>query len=451
MPPLLAALFLLVGAHAGNARGNLFGAEAALSGGALVATTRAAEATWYNPAGLGGSDRTRLNVNLSAFVLRIRQSDSIIQTTIGDTELSTPADATQLVSVPSSISMVRRLSARTTLGLGVYVTGAERFNLLASGQDPIDEPWSDGVYTRSLQVLSETQQFHVGLSVGSAVSDRLRLGGSLMAVYDRFVVASSFLADLAGTEAGDRRRATLETANNESGNAIGLRGVAALQWEFAQDLHLGLVIRTPVLGIYRWGKVSTSLFATIDPAPADQPPTAFDYSDGRTDKLEAVQVDPMRISLSFGVTRPRFVLGIEGEVAFGVVEDATGYARRVHGNVALGGRFQVRDRVWLGAGLFTDMSPVDDVRIMHAGLDYYGLTFGPEFRNPVRARGRDDGVVFSTGVGVRYALGIGPFGALAFNGNAAMDEVNPGTQFTSSPEQVMFHEASLLIGSSVAF
>ncbi|MCB9664312.1 MAG: hypothetical protein H6732_09375 [Alphaproteobacteria bacterium] len=452
MPAPLLLLAWIGTAVAGNARGNLFGSEAALTGGAMGATTRAAEATWYNPAGLGGSDRTRLSVNLSAFVLRIRPFDALITTQLLDQTLQTPADATQLVAIPSSISLVRRVSDRTALGIGVYVTSADRTNVIASARDQVASPWAGTLYTRSLQLLSETQQYHLGLSFGTELpSERVRIGGSLMGVYDLAVSSQSFLANLQGTEQGQVRRATLDANDASTYNAIGIRSVVSVQWEFVPSWHVGLVARTPVLGFYRWGKYSTSRLVTQDVEPTVEAAQTFLYEDGRVDGTQAVQVDPMRIALSFGVVRPTFSIGVEGEVAFGVVSDTSGQPRRVHGNVALGGRFRASERVWIGAGLFTDLSPFSEVTVLASTQDYFGGSLGTEIRNPIRARGREDGVVFSTTFGLRYAAGVGTFGATLFDARLSAEVLDLESVLRVQPHELVFHELSVLVGSSVAF
>ncbi len=436
-------------AHAGNDRGNAYGAEAATTAGALVATTREAEATWYNPAGLGGTERTRLSVNLSAFVMRIREHDAFVTTRVGDDELRTPGSATQLVSVPSSITLVRRVSPRTSFGLGVYVTRADRINVLSSAQQDLNDPWDVAVYTQSFQVLSEVQQYHAGISIGTEVSDRVRLGGSVFGVYDRVITSESFVSHLTGSRDGVDQLQTFETNASATFNALGIRAVGSLQWQMTNHWSLGLVVRTPVLGFYRWGKFAITEVQNVEPAGGGLE-DAFSYADGDLDETRAVQVDPMRVSLAFGVVYPRFTFGLEGEVAFGVVLDTSGSARRVHGNATLGGRFAVTERLWLGAGLFTDLSPTANVGLLASRLDFYGLTFGPEVRTPVRARGRDDGIVFSTTVGVRYAVGTGPFGTVLFEPRKPVaGGVVPALQ--TLPQRVAFHEISLLLGSSVAF
>src|SRR5258707_9243792 len=59
-------------ATAGNEDSFLFGDQAALVAGAVVATTKNTASIWYNPAGLALNDRGRIELSGTAFTLRDR-------------------------------------------------------------------------------------------------------------------------------------------------------------------------------------------------------------------------------------------------------------------------------------------------------------------------------------------------------------------------------------------
>ncbi|MCA9572155.1 MAG: hypothetical protein KC656_30155, partial [Myxococcales bacterium] len=75
---------------------------------------------------------------------------------------------------------------------------------------------------------------------------------------------------------------------------------------------------------------------------------------------------------------------------------------------------------------------------------YYGVTFGPELRTPLAMRDRDEPLVFSTTLGVRYALGFGSYGQIAFR------PFEPG-QLSARERTLFMHELQVILGTSVSF
>ena len=71
------ALALTVG-RVRPAAGQVFlGNDAALTGGAVGAQTRDSDAVWYNPAGLAGVVRTKVELSASLFSYRLREVKDI--------------------------------------------------------------------------------------------------------------------------------------------------------------------------------------------------------------------------------------------------------------------------------------------------------------------------------------------------------------------------------------
>lgn len=70
-----------------------------------------------------------------------------------------------------------------------------------------------------------------------------------------------------------------------------------------------------------------------------------------------------------------------------------------------------------------------------------------EMRSPYKVGDNNTPLVFSTTLGVRYAIGIGDFGAIRINLTAADDE-----PVVSQPvESGIFHEISLHVSSGLTF
>src|SRR6516165_6032428 len=105
MRPSRAAFVLtvLVAGRAGaqNADGILLGAEAALTGGAVLATAHDAAGAYYNPAGLAALPASTLQVSGSVYQLSSVRLGSFVRTTLPWTRLDQTLTATDWNTVPS--------------------------------------------------------------------------------------------------------------------------------------------------------------------------------------------------------------------------------------------------------------------------------------------------------------------------------------------------------------
>lgn len=72
---VVASLALGPLARAGNQRSAFPGGEAPMSAGALVASMRGGDAIWYNPAGLGGQKRSKIDLSATSFTYRLQRVD----------------------------------------------------------------------------------------------------------------------------------------------------------------------------------------------------------------------------------------------------------------------------------------------------------------------------------------------------------------------------------------
>jgi hypothetical protein len=116
-------------------------------------------------------------------------------------------------------------------------------------------------------------------------------------------------------------------------------------------------------------------------------------------------------------------------------------------NVRMGGSIEVRENLEIGAGLFTDRSPVDEiVTFPEFDVDYYGISAGVRSVQPVRlAEGESsDTLVFEWTLAVRYSYGTGDAGEARF------DLV--GNEFVSADTvDVDFHQLYLHVGTGLRF
>ena len=102
-------------AHAGNDDGVLVGNDAALMAGAVTATVVDGSALWYNPAGLAAARVDTVDVSGSAFVLRTYHAKELLSGADGS---NSDAKVTEIVSVPSALTFVRKLAPGLNVGAG---------------------------------------------------------------------------------------------------------------------------------------------------------------------------------------------------------------------------------------------------------------------------------------------------------------------------------------------
>src|SRR5215472_867377 len=174
------SLTLTLDARAGNEEPFLFGDQAALTGGAVVATSRDAAAIWYNPAGLGQNQRVRLEVSASAFTYRLRPIPRGLALDLPTTRAQESIQSSDIDIVPTSIAAVRQIADGVNLGVGVFTTEEDLtdFERTASTSDPTMSLDVAGALTGTLI------RYHAGPSIGWQASRRVRIGVSLFGVYE---------------------------------------------------------------------------------------------------------------------------------------------------------------------------------------------------------------------------------------------------------------------------
>ena len=136
------------------------------------------------------------------------------------------------------------------------------------------------------------------------------------------------------------------------------------------------------------------------------------------------------------------------QVEYSSAATGGGDVRKPTVNGRVGGAFPVSDRFALGGGLFTDRSQnVDPRDLGETKIHFYGGSFGGQFRTAHDVEQEDDeeedrGLVFSTTIALRYAIGLGDIGGLTFS---------PAVPPELTVADVTVHEVSVHIGSALDF
>lgn len=408
---------------------------AALSSGAVVATIRSGGAIWYNPAGLGGNTRDKLDVSLSAFVLRDRRAAGAVKGRIAEgLEARSDLDSLELASIPSALVFSRRLDASITLGLGVFVPQMDLNRVSAT--TPIT---ADGVdYLQRVEFDRLTQRYAVGPAIGWAVSPRLRLGAALFGIYETEAAGARIWSRL-DVDGFESPASALLLEVDGTFDRFGTQPTVGLQWQPADGLHVGVTLRGPEIRVTGFGEGSS----LVQLAGSGQP-TISEYDDGIVDDEGFGLMGPA--SAHGGVAFPLLggQLAIAAEVRMGLDDDEADRRFEPVLNVQLGGLWPISETWAIGAGLFTDFSATHKADELWAErVDFYGVTGGVRLRDPLTLSGGGE-LVFETTIGVRYAVGVGEVGGLA------LDYLSEGL-IEDLAVDVVHHTAALHIGSALLF
>ncbi|MGM0578431.1 MAG: OmpP1/FadL family transporter [Myxococcota bacterium] len=435
---LLAALLLFGAdsARAGNDDEVLLGNDAALTGGAVTATVSDGSALWYNPAGLAGVRRNSVDLSASAFTLRSYDAPRFISVAGGP---STGASVREFVSIPSALTMVRRLGEDLELGLGLFTSESSDYVL------------RETLVTRApstswvLNVATSSAAYHGAAGLAWRLSPDLRVGFGLLGSYRAASSSGWFFAGASGT---DGASVVSGAGTQSSAQTLGLQLRAGVQWSFAERWRLGASIRSPEMVFFSTADVSevqveaqggggqqTSISLT---------PVEDEDSSGGFDMFLPARV---RLGVGWEGDRGRFDAevdvqhGVTADLPFGEVE------REAVWNARVGGRVDVSPTVSLGFGAFTDRSAEPDPEdFAELHVDFYGVTTGVHWETAHRLADDEEtpDFVLSTTVGLRYAYGTGDIGSLLVD--FATDEV------ASFPaESLTVHEVSLHLGSGIWF
>lgn len=450
---LVGAIVATPAARAGNLDSFFLGNHAAMTGGAILPVTRGSDALWYNPAGLGGVLTSSLDLSGSAFVVRFRDLPEAIQTTTVDGTRIDELGSIEILSVPTSLVFVRNFTRGLTGAIGIFVPSQDEFRAShvteapAFGGTGTGLDYDDGIFMRW-----RFAEYHTLLGLGWQIVPSFRIGLSLSFVYSATEVSTQFWTHTyAPGQVQQPFQSVALVQQDILAKSFGGQMSMGIQWEFAPTWHLGLTIRSPTLLFAVWGdQFAVAAFAGVFPGATAEADLAHDAAPPELDGVEVLS--PMRVLFGLSKEFGWGTLTLEGDVQPGFSNETLGIDMNVIGNARVGVKYDISKKFSGGVGLFTDLAaepPPDGLGT--AKVDYFGVAFGFEFRTPYKVSDKEGAkaLVFSTTVGLRYALGIGEAGAIRFNPSATGLEGDPYVE--DLVERAIFHEVTLHIGSAVNF
>jgi hypothetical protein len=448
-------------AFAGNLDSFPLGNEAAMTGGALVASTRDSAATWYNPAGLAKLGRDSIDGSASAFSYRVYVLPAAVRVHLPDGAHTADATSSAVLSVPESLVTARRVNDRITVGIGVFEQRQDfvsvRAAVSAQGMVAGGSAYS---YSTAFDVVQQVATYYAGPAVGWSVTPRLQLGAALFGGYTTLTTLFDFGSTL--TNGGDHATGVLE--RNASIDVVGVRPVAGLQWEPVDGWDVGFVVRAPYVGLAGKQRITGIDQQSVVPASGGAG-TSLSLPNDSSVGTSVQIVEPARFHGGFA----HFFDRERGWIGMGIDyqmpqnnDDGTPKSTSVW-NMQVGGRWSASDTVSFGAGLFTDRSPTPATyaqstlenqidHISSARIDFTGASGGVEYRRRYSAvREGDDprrprGLEFSTTLALRYAYGHG-----TIQGAAVEPLTSAPNDYRPISTQATVHEINVHIGSALYF
>jgi hypothetical protein len=433
---------MLVGgrARAGNQESVFLGNQAAMSGGAVAAWVNDGGAPWYNPAGLATIAGTSVDLSASAFVVRHYVLPDAARTLLADETITEDASFTEVVSVPAALTVMRKFSDDVAGALAVFVPYQE--DILVSAAFDRQRPGFR--YRWTFSASRRAARYYAGPAIGVRLSDRIHLGLSLFGTYETRLTARDFFSSLDAPTS--RINTALLTVDQKLDQKLfGATAVLGLRWNVDDAWSAAVVLRPPLFHVAGKAQVDFTGTQTAVDRNGDLVIQAESgQQDSEPDKFDVME--PGRVQL--GVARK--LVGGRVSAQFEWQSAATGgdVERRAIVNGRVGASFPIADTIALGGGLFTDLSPNRQPSDLgETKVDFYGGSLGMRFSTAHEVMDEEQeeetkGLVFSTTVALRYALGLGEIGGLRFAPTSAPE------RFVS---EVMLHELSLHIGSALDF
>ena len=248
----------------------------------------------------------------------------------------------------------------------------------------------------------------------------------------------------------------LTNESTERSTRIGLQANIGLQWQPAERLSVGVSLWTPLLQLKETLE-STSLTSIAVVGPGVPPDFDMIFDPQVRDATGTGAIEPWRITVGLAWEFERGHISGEASYspalqAFDLGADLVGQPiyltdRDQLWNLRIGGLYRLKQKLQIGAGVFTDRSAATgDVRFPEFDVDFYGFTTGVRMLTPVRLAKEESAksIVFDTTISLRYSYGTGKAGG-------SISDLIDGDLVSTVPVNVEFHEIYFYLGTGIRF
>ena len=360
----------------------LVGLVEAVEGGAYLARTQDASASFYNPAGLAAAE-TSLTASASGFVWSQLRSQALGQSTSHSQIENSPGYFAAVIGTP--------LFKTDAVRLGFCITNAVSWS--PAGIDEVLEapPASGQRLTYSSKVGFSTVV--PTLSVGYKLTPTVRLGAGVGLAHTAFSDTETFSGELPISGSAARFVSVLRA----SGDTYHVALSAGVQWDAAPQITVGAVFRAPGLRLASGSLVTyesmTQVGALTTTASFRDDSGAFQYklplelSAGVAYRVGPFQAEiDVRYHASAGqytFYRSARPVQVTNQNPDGSISQSTQpfadvvYSTRAVANVAAGASYRLGKALAFHAGFFNSSSPIGSAALTpFQQADLYGATFG---------------------------------------------------------------------------
>jgi hypothetical protein len=430
------AAFLVVPAvgKAGNTEDVVAGSDVALTGGAVVANVHTGGAMWFNPAGVARLDSRSVDLTGAVLSYSIASAPGSLSIESGE---QSGGDYSAVQAIPRALTFVASPKPALRWGIGFFFSRSfDRFLqdtvATAAGSTEPSEFFATADEAKSV--------YHLSGTLAWKKSEKFLFGGGL-----DIVIASKKATEIVTGAYAMGAAGAFDRSSNQSIAGGGLQLKVGLQWAPIKQVRIGWMVATPSYLVYLDNETTATRLLSPPNAPAQFQGTQIDEIGGAWAGVEP------------GVTR----LGIATLGKWGWVEadmilsfpletPELGIDRKTVANARLGGIFRLTDRLKLGAGFFTDLSPErTPAEFGDSQIDFYGFTLGIDFANRLEPPTRgEEGFYFAFAVALRYSHGNGTLAGIAFPSTFPQPPAQPGQL---NPVNVTINEFGINLAVKAAF
>ncbi|MDH3652727.1 MAG: outer membrane protein transport protein [Myxococcales bacterium] len=455
---LLAVLVAPAKAWAGNSDEVNAGLDVTLTGGAVVATTYTGAALWYNPAGIARINKASLELTGITMQIQIVKIPGLL-TIETDPQAQSEGKTVNFTVVPQAITFTIVLKENLKLGVGLFNSSIRRSFVTEQVTT------APGLSSEARAVGGQNSKvdfFHIsaGLAGEFGARQKVLVGGA----FD-IVVATGRLDATQAIFYDEGEAGFVTSGVTETQTGFGLQLKGGIQWVPIPEIRLGLSVASPSFAFVILER-SANTFGQSPPVGTTLPSCDPQVEDGCSAQASGGSESRGARGGWWGVEPGNFRFGIAYVGDWGWVEaDLIAQWRlrtaeldidlRAIINGRIGSSFRLTKFVKLGLGLFTDLSPIDRLRVAPfatSDVNFYGAHLGFLFSNrevhPERADAEGaakKGGGFSIAIGFRYSHGRGQ--ALGVSVPAQYDPSSISFEGTSG----RINEIALNLGANVSF
>lgn len=414
--------------------------DAALMGGAVVASGRDVASSWYNPALLTHNDRLRADVSTAAYGARWIRAKRGLQLRDENEQQTAAIRSREFLVVPTAFALGSAVSERVSIGFGFFTPRfAEPTVIVRAGGAGGD------AFAAELRRSGIHRRYYAGPIFGLRIHDDLDLGVALYGVYDKAAVSQRVFVE----HASDAGRSSILADSDDTVRSYGLQAAFGLRGWLSEWVSAGASVRTPSVAVFQTVEGS-SVTIESETGPDGAATTTSDF-EGFPIQRRPTRISTWSVASGVSVGRTRWRMGLDVEASPAHYPSNPAIGRAAHWNVRLGIRSKLSDRWSVGGGVFTDRNDSRGTAFGSVRINLFGAALGVRLRTPVNLDDdeRVTRIAFQTTVGARYSVGRGRAGGV--DGSYEGEGISPDRLDLGSSVGATMHLLTLHVGSGLVF